>query len=531
MQPKASSRWFSVLVPVRAIRERLREMLTLRPQSVFPLTLVAALLVVIALPAYTQTTPESTGTQSTPDVNSTQSAVQPAEKPDVQARLDALERKLDQLENRVNAALPATSAPAAASVAERFDALDQKLQLIEHNANVKEAPTTTVGRNTFSITSPDKTYRLRIGGHLQLDSKTFAEDQAHLVTDSFNIRRARPVFEGSLGKFVDFRFVPDLGNGQALLYDAYADIKITPYTVLRGGKFKTPLGLEVLQSDPDRSFIENALPSDLVPNRDEGLQLYGDIVHRLSYQVAIVNGAPDGGNIDGANHNGKDVVGRIFATPFAPSGIAALKGLGFGVGASTGHQDEGALLPTFKSTGGQAVFFAYGTKTVTPFADGRRLTYIPQLYYYVGPFGLLAEYADTAQKVAATISSVTTVHDFDNHAWQIAGSWVLTGEKKSYRSVIPRKGLEIDGARGIGAWELVGRYTVLNVDKAVFADGFADPAKSARAARAWNLGVNWYLNYFTKLQFEYEQTRFEQGAATGNRPTEHAFMERLQIAF
>lgn len=325
--------------------------------------------------------------------------------------------------------------------------------------------------------------------------------------------------------------MPDLGNGQALVYDAYADIKITPYSVLRGGKFKTPLGLEVLQNDADRTFIENALPSDLVPNRDEGFQLHGDIAQRVNYRLAMVNGAPDGANIDGANHNGKDVVGRIFATPFAPSGLTALKGLGFGVAASTGHQDEGAVLPTFKSTGGQAVFFAYGTKTVTPFADGRRRTYVPQLYYYIGPFGLLAEYVDTAQKVAATINSLTTVHDIDNHAWQVAGSWVLTGEKKSYRSVVPRKGLEIDGDRGAGAWELVGRYTVLNVDAAAFAAGFADPAKSARAARAWNLGVNWYLNYFTKLQFEYEQTRFEQGAATGNRPTEHAFMERLQIAF
>ena len=487
----------------------------------------AAILLLVASLASAQ----STGTQSTSDANSTQPAVQPAEKPDVQARLDALERKLDQLEKRVDAALPATSVPVAASVADRFDALDQKLQLIEHNANVKESLTTTAGRDTFSITSPDKTFRLRVGGHLQLDGKTFADDSAHLVTDAFNIRRARPVFEGSLGKFVDFRFVPDLGNGQALVYDAYADIKITPYTVLRGGKFKTPLGLEALQNDADRTFIENALPSDLVPNRDEGFQLHGDIAQRVNYRVAVVNGAPDGASIDGAKNNGKDVVGRVFATPFAPSGIAALKGLGFGVGASTGHQDEGALLPTFKSTGGQAVFFAYGTKTVTPFADGRRLTYTPQLYYYAGPFGLLAEYVDSAQKVAATINSVTTVRDIDNHAWQMAGAWVLTGEKKSYRSVVPRRSLEIDGDHGAGAWELVGRYTVLNVDKTAFADGFADPTKSARAARAWALGVNWYLNYFTKLQFNYEQTRFEQGAATGNRPTEHAFMERLQIAF
>jgi phosphate-selective porin OprO/OprP len=486
----------------------------------------AILLLVVSLAS-----PPSGSAQSSSGLNSSQSAVQSPEKPNVEARLDALERKLGQLEERVNAALPAASIAAAGTTAERFDALDHKLQLLEHNANVKEGPRITVGRDTFAITSPDKTYRLRIGGQLQLDGKAFTHNNAHLVTDIFNIRRARPIFEGSLGRYVDFRFMPDFGNAQSLVYDAYADIKIEPYAVVRGGKFKTPLGLEVLQSDADRTFIENALPSDLLPNRDEGFQLYGYIVHRLTYQAAVVNGAPGGANIDSSTHNGKDVVGRVFATPFAPSGPKVLKGLGFGVGASSGRQDEGAALPAFKSTAGQAIFFAYGTKTVTPFAAGRRLTYTPQLYYYFGPFGLMAEYADSAQKVAATISQKTIVHNIDNHAWQVAGSWVLTGEQKSYKSVVPRKGLEIDDNRGIGAWELVARYTELNVDATAFAAGFADPAKSARAARAWTIGMNWYLNYFTKLQLEYEQTRFEHGAVTGNRPTEHALQERLQIAF
>ncbi len=475
---------------------------------------------------------QSGSVQSTSGLNASQSAVQPAEKPDVQARLDALERRLEQLEDRVNAALPSGGVTAAGSVADRFDALDQELHLLEHNANVKEGPSTTVGRDTFSITSPDKMFRLRVGGHLQLDGKAFADNGAHLDTDAFNIRRARPIFEGSLGKFVDFRFMPDFGNGQSLVYDAYTDIKIAPYAVLRGGKFKTPLGLEVLQNDADRTFIENGLPSDLLPNRDEGFQLYGDLAHRLSYQAAVVNGAPDGANIDGTTHDGKDLVGRVFATPFVTSGPKLLKGLGLGLGASRGKQDSGAALPAFRTTAGQAIFFSYGTKTVTPLADGRRLNYTPQLYYYAGPFGLMAEYADSAQKVAAiTGNHQTLLHDINNHAWQVAGSWVLTGEQKSYKSVVPRKGLEGDGDRGVGAWELVARYTALSVDGTAFAAGFADPTKSASAARAWTAGANWYLNYFTKFQFEYEQTRFEKGAATGNRPTEHAFQERLQIAF
>ena len=205
--------------------------------------------------------------------------------------------------------------------------------------------------------------------------------------------------------------------------------------------------------------------------------------------------------------------------------------LGFGIAASTGPQNGGALLPAFKSTGGQAIFFSYGTKTVTPFADGRRLNYMPQLYYYAGPFGLMAEYADSAQEIAATINSKTIVHDINNHAWQVAGAWLLTGEQKSYKNVVPRRSLEGDSNRGFGAWELVARYTALNVDPTAFNAGFADPTKSASAARSWAVGIHWYLNFFTKLQFEYEQTRFELGAATGNRPTEHVLEERLQIAF
>jgi phosphate-selective porin OprO and OprP len=133
--------------------------------------------------------------------------------------------------------------------------------------------------------------------------------------------------------------------------------------------------------------------------------------------------------------------------------------------------------------------------------------------------------------VAGTTSTGTILHNIDNHAFQVAGSWLVTREKKSYKSVVPRRGLENASNPGFGAWELVARFTELNVDPTAFAAGFADPTKSARAARAWVVGANWYLNFFTKLQFEYEQTRFVQGAATGNRPTEHVLEERLQIAF
>jgi phosphate-selective porin len=45
------------------------------------------------------------------------------------------------------------------------------------------------------------------------------------------------------------------------------------------------------------------------------------------------------------------------------------------------------------------------------------------------------------------------------------------------------------------------RYTELNVDPRVFADGFVNRTKSAGSARAWTVGLNWYLNYFSKVEF------------------------------
>jgi phosphate-selective porin OprO/OprP len=109
---------------------------------------------------------------------------------------------------------------------------------------------------------------------------------------------------------------------------------------------------------------------------------------------------------------------------------------------------------------------------------------------------------------------------------------VLTGEKKSYRSVVPRKGLEGGkSGNGLGAWELAARYTALNVDPGAFAVNFADPTKSAGAARTWTVGLNWYLNYFVRISTNYEQTHFQGGAVGGNRVTEKALEERVQVVF
>src|SRR5690606_7210394 len=114
-------------------------------------------------------------------------------------------------------------------------------------------------------------------------------------------------------------------------------------------------------------------------------------------------------------------------------------------------------------------------------------------------------------------------------AWQVVASWVLTGERASYRGVKPDHPFAA-GDGGWGAFEVVARYGRLDVDDAAF-PVFADPAASATQSTAWALGLNWYLTGNLKLVANYARADFRGGAAGGDREDEKTFFTRAQFSF
>jgi phosphate-selective porin OprO/OprP len=123
-----------------------------------------------------------------------------------------------------------------------------------------------------------------------------------------------------------------------------------------------------------------------------------------------------------------------------------------------------------------------------------------------------------------------TSEKLKNKAWQVAGYYLLTGEKESFKGVTPFRPFDPSQGRW-GAFELAARYSVLKVDEVAFPT-FANPASSAQEAKAWAGGVNWYLNRGVKFVINYELTKFEGGAAAGeDREKEKAILGRTQIAF
>src|SRR4030095_16818352 len=116
-----------------------------------------------------------------------------------------------------------------------------------------------------------------------------------IVDDQFLLRRVRPIVEGTVGGIYDFRFTPDFAQGRTVIQDAYVTGRFAPGFQLTGGKFKAPIGLERLQSASDIRFVERAYPTQLVTNRDIGLQVAGNVLEdRLAYQVAYLNGSNNG---------------------------------------------------------------------------------------------------------------------------------------------------------------------------------------------------------------------------------------------
>jgi phosphate-selective porin OprO/OprP len=372
----------------------------------------------------------------------------------------------------------------------------------------------------FVVQSASGDYRLQFNSIVQADGRFFTGDTARLATDTFLLRSARPILQGTVAGRFDFYLAPDFGQGQSLVQDAYLEARFSPKLRFRAGKFKAPFGLERLQSESNTLFVERALPTDIVPNRDVGLQLSGDLGGGVfSYAAALLNGVSDGASADLSTGDARDAAVRGFLRPFRKAG-GPLRGLGVGVAATFGRQ-QGSL-PAYR-TPGQVVFFNYVQGAS---ADGHRTRLSPQANFYGGPVGLIVEYARSTQSVRKD----PVAAEVTNQAWQVAASWLITGEKATPNGVRPRRAFD-PGKGQWGALELAARVHQIKVGADAFDLGLADLRKSARQAKAWGVDLNWYLNRNVKYVVNVEHTEFDGGAATGDRESETVFFFRAQVAF
>ena len=427
-----------------------------------------------------------------------------------------------QTEPASSQALPAASAPPVSGKAAMSTEGSAAIQTTS-TAPTHHGPV-SFRRDGLWFSTADSSTHLQVHGYAQADNRMFSSNTHGQELDTFLFRRIRPLFEGTLFNQVDFRFMPDFGQYNPQIQEAYLELKTLPYAKLRVGKFKEPIGLEVLRQDRDLSFTERSMASDLLPLRYLGAQISGSLLSKsINYEAGYFQGSSDGSNAVFTQWtHGNEGVGRVFFMPFAATSNNALKNLGFGAAGSAGHQ-HGSI--SGLKTMAQTSFFKYSSTAV---ADGQHNRISPQAYYYAGPFGVIAEYMISSQEVF----NKGKTGRIRNEAWEVQGSVMLTGDKNSYAGFRPRNGFEPNrGFRHMGAVELAFRYSELGINPDAF-PLFASASTSAQKARATGIGLNWHLNRYVKLMTDYEHTTFRMASSTATPlHSENVLVSRIQLGF
>ncbi|MCC6234821.1 MAG: porin [Verrucomicrobiales bacterium] len=468
---------------------------------------------------------------------------------DEAAELVELRRQIQVLTDRLVALESNADRAPSVSHTPTLETLDQQLRVLQRQRELdteaatekaRATPILNLGPGGLAVRTPDTNFVFRLRGYVQADARWFVDDPQSAVNDTFLLRRVRPIFEGTVAERFDYRLMLDFGSGQSSsaanigwIQDAYVNARWSPGLQVRVGKDKEPVGLERLQSGSNLLFVERAFPTLLVPNRDVGVQVRGEIGSGLlEYQAGVFNGVADGGSGDtDRSDEDKDFAARVFVHPFART-TGFLRGLGVGMAGTYGEQS--GPLRGFTSPGQQPVFsFFSGNGSATSpsvAANGVHWRLAPQAWFYHGPFGVLAEYTVSHQDTTHAAGTLSSREALDHQAWQVAASWFITGEENSFRAVTPREPLRFQDS-GLGALELAARVSGLNPDHDSF-PAFASADQSIASAFEWALGLNWHLNRNVKLQFNYSQTSFE---GANKNPLladgERTLLGRIQFGF
>jgi phosphate-selective porin OprO/OprP len=351
--------------------------------------------------------------------------------------------------------------------------------------------------------------RIDFQAKFQWDAMNAGDDPTDF--DPFRIRRARVGIDAEVFRHVQISVEREINETEIdddsterrepLWKDVYVELNYTDAAQVRLGKFKVPFGLDQLTGVANNDFSFRSLgASYLAPARDIGGMVHGRFFDRgLNYWVGVFE--HDGDNARSSKMQGGDetLAVRVTGTPFRvwPRALGSAE---IGGAFTVSRLSDESTLPN--GLRGRTVISKY-VFFEPVFVKGTRRRMELDVDWPVGPVGIRAEYTQVRDDRENQGLADQDLSDARARAWYVAGTWLLTGEKKE-RPVEPRNGgVPLGGA---GAVELVGRIERLWFDS-VNAEGAAFRNPRARnilpsGEHVLTLGVNWYVNRWTKLQLQ-----------------------------
>lgn len=402
----------------------------------------------------------------------------------------------------------------------------------------------------FEARTRDKAFRIRIGGRVHLDSVWLAASDAVDAglraptpgqptigtDDAVAVRRGRFRVDGTLYEFMDFATEFEFANsvndnsgvaGQPaspanVIYspaptDLYWAVREVPIVGnVRIGNFKEPIGLEHLTSSRYLDFIERAYNQDaftLTFNNGfaPGIAIHDTFLEQQgTWNIGVFKNTTSAFAY-GIGEGEYATTGRVTYLPYFDEPSDGRYFVHIGGAASIRDTDNSQLRVRSRGSlrNGPSAINPVLADTGTFFSEQQDVLASELLIGY-GAWIVQAEYiVSFAQDSYTNVGGNrgAALGTVQSHGYYVETLYFLTGEHRTYNRetavlgrVIPFTNfwLTRDGCGdilfGSGAWQAGARYSYLDLD---------DPGLDGGVIQDVTLGLNWYWNPNTKVQFNY----------------------------
>jgi phosphate-selective porin len=336
---------------------------------------------------------------------------------------------------------------------------------------------------------------MRVGSALKLDFTARLDTDTRLATPAigmdaadFQFDRRRVGVEGALFKNVQFEISRDLGS-DGVWRDVYVNVRQTKTLELQAGRFKIPFGRETLTGGKNLDFVRRSLiATQLGPSRDTGVMAHGRLFDRhLEYAAGYFAGDGDNSRTSATEGGGKTLAARLVFLPLSSASGKTRKATKADEALQIGVAVTNSRLANVLGLRGRTVF-SDGVFFDRAYVNGTRQRYGLEAAGASGPVSITSDYisvSDDRRGMGYTGEDLDPVHARGGY---LAATWALTGEKKAGR-LEPRRAV----GHGLGAVELAAR-----VEQLRFGNAGLNP--STNADHAMTAGLNWYLNYYVRVQ-------------------------------
>ena len=433
----------------------------------------------------------------------------PDELADMRTRMDAQEQELRALRSAMGQQQTQFASLANEAM--------QAPEAAEENAGLKEIEI---------LTKP--TYK--IGGRIYLDHLISDQDGLHEATygDAENRTRfdtARIRVEGAVYENVEYMIEIAFGeagvkaNGtQNVDRPVFKDVFIA-YTELayigtiRAGHFKEPFSLDELSSNRFTTFMERPLMNAVVSSRNIGIMAYNSVDEsdNLSWYTGVFRPESDDDPPDVSEDRADYAwTSRIAWNPFYDEPTEGRYLLHLGAGFS--YREYGDDTVSYSKDHELNLIYPVGNPLRATFLVDDLQLFNLEAAWVNGPFHVSAEWT------YANLNAPTGALDGEFDGGYVQVGYFLTGEHRGYRKQYHAfdrvKVYEpffcvttADGCcKGHGAWELKARWGYMDLTDAGIEGGHAQNV---------SCGVNWYLNSYARLMFDYIHGDSEDAPITG----------------